>query len=47
MSDDSLRVSDGLQTRIRDIVGRALCIFGLAGMCQGIIPQELHHDRCH
>jgi Ni,Fe-hydrogenase III small subunit len=35
-SDDALRVSDTLQTQIRDIMGRALCIRQVdAGSCNG------------
>lgn len=41
-SDDSLRVGDGLQDRIRDILGRALCIRHVdAGSCNGC-ELEIH-----
>ena len=41
-SDDALRVGDALQNRIRDILGRALCIRHVdAGSCNGC-ELELH-----
>ena len=41
-SDDALRVSDVLQSRIRDILGRALCIRHVdAGSCNGC-ELEIH-----
>ena len=41
-SDDALRVSDVLQNRIRDILGRALCIRHVdAGSCNGC-ELEIH-----
>jgi len=42
LSDDALRVSDSLQHRIRDILGRALCIRHVdAGSCNGC-ELEIH-----
>jgi Ni,Fe-hydrogenase III small subunit len=42
LSDDSLRIADALQSRILDVLGRALCIRAIdAGSCNGC-ELEIH-----